>query len=280
MRNLHKLQKEGNILGLMNIAFKKDRSCEACQANKQVGASHHAKNIMTTMRLLEMLHIDLFGTIAYISIGGNKYGLVIIDDYSHFTWVFLQDKGETQEVLKKFLKRAQNEFDAKVKRIRSDNGTKFKNTQVEYFLDEEGIKHEFLAPYTPQQNGVAKRKNRTLREMVRTMLDGYKTSDGFWVEVVNTACHAINHLYLYKLLKKTPSELLTGNKSNVGYFRVFGSKCYILQKRSKFSKFAPKVYEDFLLGYDSNSHAYHVFNNDSSCVETTCDTVSDETNGS
>jgi transposase InsO family protein len=93
-----------------------------------------------------MLHINLFGPIAYISIGGNKYGLVIIDDYSRFTWVFfLQDKCETQEVLKKFLKRAQNEFDAKVKRIRSDNDTEFTNTQVEDYLDEEGIKHDFSA---------------------------------------------------------------------------------------------------------------------------------------
>jgi transposase InsO family protein len=106
---------------------------------------------MTTTRLLEMLHMNLFDPIAYISIGGNKYGLIIVDDYSHFTWVFfLQDKSETQEVLKKFFKRAQTEFDANVKKIRSDNNTEFKNTQVEDFLDEEGIKHEFLARYTSQ----------------------------------------------------------------------------------------------------------------------------------
>jgi hypothetical protein len=81
--------------------------------------------------------MDLFSPVAYISIGGNKYGLVIVGDYSRFTWLFfLQDKSETQEVLKKFLKRAQNEFDAKVKKIRSDNDTEFKNTQVEDFLDE------------------------------------------------------------------------------------------------------------------------------------------------
>jgi hypothetical protein len=116
---------------------------------------------------------------------------------------FLQDKGETQEVLKKFLKMAQNEFDAKVKRIRSDNDTEFKNTQVEDYLDEEGIKHEFLALYAPQQNGVAERKNRTLTEMIRTILDEYKTSDRFWAEAVNTACHTTNRLYLHKLLKKT-----------------------------------------------------------------------------
>jgi transposase InsO family protein len=80
-------------------------------------------------------------------------------------------------VLNKLLKRAQNEFDAKVKKIRSDNGTEFKNTQVEDYLDEEGIKNEFSAPYTLQQNGVAERKNMSLIEMTRTMLDEYKTSN-------------------------------------------------------------------------------------------------------
>jgi transposase InsO family protein len=150
---------------------------EACQAEKQVGAHYHAKNIMTTTRPMKMLHIDLFGLIAYISIGDNKYGLAIVDDYSRFTWVFfLQDKSETQEVLKKFLKRAQNKFDAKVKKIRSDNGIELKNTQVEDFLNEEGINHGFSALYTPQENGVAKRKNRTIIEMVKTMLNEYKTS--------------------------------------------------------------------------------------------------------
>jgi hypothetical protein len=86
--------------------------------------------------------------------------------------------------------------------------------------------------------------------MARTMLDEYKTSDRFWVEAVNTACYVTNHLYLHKLLNKTSYELLTGNKSSVSYFRIFKSKCYVLQKRSKSSKFAPKVYEGFLLGYD------------------------------
>jgi hypothetical protein len=123
--------------------------CDACQARKQVGINHDIKNIMTTTRSLEMLHMNLFGLVAYISIDGNKYDLIIVDNYSQFTWVFfLQDKSETQDVLKKFL-RTQNEFDVKVKKIRSNNDTKFKNTQVEDFLDEEVIKHEFLTPYTP-----------------------------------------------------------------------------------------------------------------------------------
>jgi transposase InsO family protein len=171
MKNLHKLLKGEHVLGLTDVCFEKDRPCAACQAGKQVGSTHHNKNVMTTSRPLELLHIDLFSPVAYLSIRGSKYGLVIVDDLSRFTWVFfLQDKSETQGTLKRFLRRDQNEFELKVKKIRSDNGSKFKNLQVEEFLEEEGIKHEFSAPYTPQENGVVERKNRTLIDMARTML--------------------------------------------------------------------------------------------------------------
>ena len=106
-------------------------------AGKQVGAKHPAKNIMTTSRPLELLHMDLFGPNAQISIGGNKYGFLIIDDFSCFTWVFfLRDKGETQKIFKKFARRAQNECDLKIKKVRSDNETEFRNTNIEAFLDE------------------------------------------------------------------------------------------------------------------------------------------------
>jgi hypothetical protein len=97
---------------------------------------------------------------------------------------------------------------------------------------------------------------------------------------VNTACHAINRLYLHRILKKTSYELLTSNKSNVSYFRVFGSKCYILVKKGRHSKFAPKAVEGFLLGYDSNTKAYRVFNKSLGLVEVSSDIVFDETNGS
>jgi hypothetical protein len=150
MKNLHKLLKGEHVLGLTNVYFEKDRPCAACQAGKQVGTNRLGKNVMTTSRPLELLHMDLFGLVAYLSIGGSKYGLVIVDDFSCFTWVFFfQDKSETQGTLKRFLRRAQNEFELKVKKIRSDNGSKFKNLQVEEFLEEEGIKHEFSSPYIP-----------------------------------------------------------------------------------------------------------------------------------
>jgi hypothetical protein len=113
------------------------------------------------------------------------------------------------------------------------------------------------------------RKNITLIDMVRTMLEEYKT-----------ACHAINRLFLLPLLKKTKNELLTSNKPSVSYFRVFGSKCYILVKKGRNFKFAPKDVEGFLLGYDSNIRAYRVFNKSSWLVKVSSDIVFDETNSS
>jgi transposase InsO family protein len=242
MRNLAKLQKDNHIIGLTNVMFEKDRICGACQAGKQHGVPHQPKNMVTTKRPLELLHMDLFGPVAYISIGDSKYGLVIVDDFSRFTCVFfLSDKGETQETLKNFMRRAQNESELKIKKVRSDNGTEFKNTGVEEFLGEEGIKHEFSVPYTPQQNGVVERKNQTLIEAARTMLDEYhlRTSG----QRRSTPPVMQYRLYLPKIYKKTAYELLTGNKPKVDYFRGFGCKCFILNKKVKSSKFSPRVDE-------------------------------------
>jgi hypothetical protein len=194
--------------------------------------------------------------------------------------ILFAGKSQTQETLKGFLRWAQNEFGLRIKKIRSDNGTEFKNSQIKGFLEDEGIKHEFSSAYTPQQNGVVERKNRTLLDMARTMLDEYKTPDRFWAEAINTACYSINRLYLHRILKKTSYELVTDKKPNVSYFRAFGSKCFILVKRGRKSKFAPKAVEGFLLGYDSNTRAYRVFNKSTGLVEVSCDIVFDETNGS
>ena len=117
-------------------------------------------------------------------------------------------------------------------------------------------------------------------ETARTTFDEYKTPDSFWAEAINTAFHAINRLYIHKYLGKTPYEIITGNKPKVHYFRVFGCKCFILNKKAKSSKSAPKVDEGFLLGYASNAHSYRIFNNTSILVEIAIDVTFDESNGS
>ncbi|KAI5003657.1 hypothetical protein ZWY2020_030817 [Hordeum vulgare] len=176
-----------------------------------------------------------------------------------------------REIFKRFSSRASTNFGIKIKHMRSDNGTEFKNTGLDDYLDELGITHELSAPYTPQQNGVVERKNRTLVEMARTMLEEYHTPRPFWPEAINTACHIINRVYLHKFLKKTSYELLTNKKPNVSYFEVFGAKCWIRDPHHS-SKFAPKAHEGFMLGYGKDSHTYRVFNNYHNKV--------DETNGS
>jgi hypothetical protein len=170
-------------------------------------------------------------------------------------------------------------YGPKIKHIRSDNGIEFKNTCLDDYLDELGITHELSAPYTPQQNGVMERKNRTLIEMARTMLDEYKTPRHFWPEAIDTACHIINRVYLHKFLKKTSYELLTDKKPNVSYFKVFGAKCWIRDPHHS-SKFAPKAHEGFMLGYGKDSHTYRVFNSFHHKVVETVDVRFDETNGS
>src|SRR3954470_8838363 len=188
----------------------------------------------------------------------------------------------TRARLLKFSKLSQRElkteYELSLKHIRSDNGTEFKNTHIEDFLDEYGFTHEFSASYTPQQNGVVKRKNRTLIEMARTMLAEYKTPIRFRAEAINTACHIINKVYLHKFLKKTSHELITGNKPNVSYLRVFGAPCFIIDMNHS-SKFAPKAHEGFLLGYGSNFHTYRVYNSHFGKVTETVNVRFDETNG-
>ncbi|WVZ85473.1 LOW QUALITY PROTEIN: hypothetical protein U9M48_032396 [Paspalum notatum var. saurae] len=278
MSTLKKIMKKDLVRGLKDITFEKDKLCSACQAGKQVANTHPSKTFMSTSRPLELLHMDLFDPTTYTSIDGNNYGFVIVDDFSRYTWVyFLEDKTEVAHVFSKFAKRAQNKFNTSIVKIRSNNGREFDNTNIEEYCDEVGIKHEFSATYTPQQNGVVERKNITLITLARSMLDEYGTSEKFWAEAINTACYASNRLYPHPLLDKTLYELLNGRKPNISYFRVFGYKCYIYKKRQHLGK---RCDIGFLLGYSSKSKAYRVFNEATGLVEETYDVEFDESNGS
>jgi transposase InsO family protein len=160
---------------------------------------------MSTSTPLELLHMDLFDATIYRSISENTYCLIVVDDYSRYTWVFfLSDKSNIFSIFNGFAKRAKNEFEFKVKKIRSDNGIEFNNSWIGDYCYEKGIKHEFSAKYTLDQNGVVERKNQTLIDMERSMLLEYNVSNSFWAEAINTACHAWNRLYGHRLLKKIP----------------------------------------------------------------------------
>jgi transposase InsO family protein len=171
MKQLNKLMKHDLVRDLKDITFDKDKICSACHARKKVGNTHPKKSTMSTSKTFELLHIDLFGPTTYTSIGGNKYGFVIMDDFTRYTWVaFLGDKSDVFGTFKKFIKRVQNEFETTIKKVRSDNGSELKNTRIDELCDEYGIRHQFSAKYTPQFNGLVGRNNRSLIDMVRSML--------------------------------------------------------------------------------------------------------------
>jgi transposase InsO family protein len=136
---------------------------------------------MSTSKAFELLHMDLFGQTIYTSIGGNKYGFVIVDDFTRYKWiVFLVDKSDVFAIFKSFIKRVHNKFETTIKKVRSDNGSELKNTRIiDELYDEFGIRHQFLAKYTPQSNSLVKRKNRTLIDIARSMLREYNISHLF-----------------------------------------------------------------------------------------------------
>ncbi|KAK1650320.1 hypothetical protein QYE76_068125 [Lolium multiflorum] len=279
MRNLKQLLKGEHIVGLTGVSFEKDRVCSACVAGKQLKKKHPIKSIVTTSRPLELLHLDLFGPSHYDTLGGSKYGLVIVDDYSRYSWVFLlKSKDETHREFITFAKKAQRMYESEIKAIRTDNGTEFKNYTMQEFVDDEGIKHEFSVPYTPQQNGVVERKNRTIIEMARTMLSEFNSPHNFWGEAISV--HYSNRLFLRPLHNKTPYELLTGNKPNVTYIRVFGCTCLVKNNKGKLGKFETRTIEGIFVGYAENSHAYRYYNRSSGTIEVSCDVVFLEDNGS
>ncbi|KAL1316241.1 hypothetical protein AAHE18_15G052200 [Arachis hypogaea] len=247
-----------------------DIICDACQMGKQIKTSFKPKEDVSTKKPLELLHLDLFGPTRTQSLGGKSYGMVIVDDYTRFGWVFfLAHKHETFSVFEKFSKKIQNEKCSKIVSIRSDHGKEFKNQYFESFCDEQGISHNFSCPRTPQQNGVVERRNRSLQEMARAMLCEYEIPKFLWVEAVNTTCYVLNRTIIRKFLKKTPYELWKGLPPNLSYFHVFGCKCFILNIKENLEKFDPKTHEGIFLGYSTNSKVYRVYNKNSKTVEET-----------
>ena len=150
------------------------------------------------------------------SLGGKKYIMVVVNNFTRFTWVILlQSKSEAPHHIKSLYKRVQNEKGLKVDQIRSDRDKEFKNYQLESFCISASTTQEFSAPITPQQNGVIERKNRIIQEMARAMLHNKDVAKDLWGKAVNTACHIVNRVYFKPGTKKTPYELWNGSKPNM-----------------------------------------------------------------
>ncbi|XP_062103129.1 uncharacterized protein LOC133814150 [Humulus lupulus] len=263
-RDLRKLVKLKAVRGVPDFKVSRERVCGPCQQGKQVRSSHPPIKMLLTNRALELLHIDLMGPMQTESLNGKRYVMVCVDDFTRYTWVqFIREKSDTFGVFSALCLRLQNEKVlkiAKVFRLRSDHGKEFENALFAEFCDHMGIAHEFSAPKTPQQNGVVERKNRTLQEMARVMLNAKGISQRFWAEAVNTACYICNCVHLRTGTTQTAYELWKGKTPNLNYLKIFGCTCYILNDRDYLGKFDSKSDKGMFLGYSPNSRAYRVFN--------------------
>ncbi|GKC91579.1 putative ribonuclease H-like domain-containing protein [Tanacetum coccineum] len=267
-KTMNKLVRGNLVRGLPSKLFEINQTCVACQKEKQHRASCKTKTVSSISQPLQMLHMDLFGLTFVKSLMKKMYCLVVIDDFSRFSWVFfLATKDETSEILKTFITGIENLIDLRVKVIRCDNGTEFKNRVMNQFCEMKGIKREFSVARTPQQNGVAERKNRTLIEAARTMLADSKLPTTFWAEAVNTACYVQNRVLVIKPHNKTPYELFLGRKPALSFMRPFGCPVTILNTIDHLGKFDGKADEGFFVGYSTNSKAFRVFNSRTRIVE-------------
>jgi transposase InsO family protein len=225
--NYHDLVSIANkefIKDLPKIAKTSKGVCGPCQLGKQTRAAHKKNLGILTSRNLELLHMDLMGPTRTASLGGRKYILVIVDDFSRYTWVLLlREKSDAFDQAQHLFKKIQIEQNCSIMRIRSDHGREFENSSFEDFCNSYGIKQEISSPITPQQNGKVEWKNRVIQEMTQVMIHSYDLSQHFWGEAVNTAYHIINRVYMRPETNKTPYEIWRGKKPTIKYFQVLGA---------------------------------------------------------
>ncbi|KAJ9536517.1 hypothetical protein OSB04_un000311 [Centaurea solstitialis] len=265
------------VVGLPDFRYTKVSLCSACEKGKQTRASFKSKQISSISSPLQLLHMDIFGPVNVQSIAGKKYTLVIVDEYSRYTWVFfLRSKSDAPEEIILFVRKMEKLNNLTVRSIRSDHGTEFKNSTLESFFDQKGISQNFSSVRTPQQNGVAERRNRTLIEDARSMLSEANLATQFWAEAVNTACYTQNRSLIVKRFRRTPYELFRNRKPSIEHLHIFGCVCYILNNKDNLGKFDSKSDDGILLGYSSISKTYRVFNKRRQTIEETIHVKFDE----
>nr|GEY28905.1 retrovirus-related Pol polyprotein from transposon TNT 1-94 [Tanacetum cinerariifolium] len=258
---INDLAKHDLVSGLPKFKYHKEHLCPSCEQGKSKRASHPPKPVPNSRQRLHLLYMDLCGPMRIASINGKRYVLVILDDYSRYTWVhFLRSNDEAPEVIKTFLKRIIVLLWSLIIILRTDNGIEFKNQTLKEYFDSVGISHQMSYVRTPQQNGVVERRNRTLVEAARTML----------IFLVHRYSYGLRRLLLrvslktaplfYRCFNKTPYELINGRKPDISFLHVFGALCYPKDDREDIGKLSAKGDIGFFIGYSTDSCACRIYN--------------------
>nr|GEZ34374.1 retrovirus-related Pol polyprotein from transposon TNT 1-94 [Tanacetum cinerariifolium] len=256
--------KNNLVTGLLKFKYHKEHLCSSCEQRKSKRASHPPKLVPNSKQRLHLLHMDLYGPMRIASINGKRYVLVIVEDYSRYTWVqFLRSKDEALKVIKTFLKRITILLQSHVTIIRTDNGSEFKNQVLKEYLI-------VLASLTKCP------LNRTLVEATRTMLIFSRAPLCLWAEAIATACFTQNRSIIYRRFNKTPYELINGRKPDISFLHVFRALCYPKNDREDIGKLGTKGDIGFFIGYSADSCAYRIFNRRTKKIMETMNVTFDE----
>ncbi|WZZ70893.1 hypothetical protein YC2023_082263 [Brassica napus] len=244
-------------LMLPGVMFK-NNDCEACILGK------HCKTVFkrsTTIydKCFDLIHSDVW-TAPCLSRDNYKYFVTFIDEKSKYTWITLiKTKDRVLDAFKNFQSYVSNQYNAKIKIFRSDNGGEYTGNAFKNHLAQHGILHRTSCPYTPQQNGVAERKNRHLMEVARSMMFQMSVPKRFWSDAVITACYLINRIPTRILEDKAPFEVLNNNKSVLDHLRVFGCISYVLVPGEIRNKLEAKSIKAMMIGYSTTQKGYKCF---------------------
>ncbi|KAJ9552277.1 hypothetical protein OSB04_016322 [Centaurea solstitialis] len=259
-KRIEKLLKEGL---LDPFDYKPFDNCESCLSGKKTKQPFNSVNERAT-DLLEIVHTDVCGPFSHEARGGYRYFITFTDDFSRYGYVYLmRHKSETFEKFKEYHNEVQNQLDKKIKFLRSDRGGEYLSIEFENHLIECRIVSQLTPPYTPQLNGVSERRNRTLLDMVRSMMCNSTLPVSFWGHALETAAHILNRAPT-KSVEKTPYELWKGKKPNLSFLKIWGCEVYVRRPTSE--KLKPKSDKCFFVGYPKTTVGYYFYNPDKNKV--------------
>ncbi|UYV69220.1 hypothetical protein LAZ67_6002864, partial [Cordylochernes scorpioides] len=257
-----KMAKNQSVRGL-NCSPAKPEKCEDCLIGKsyRLPFLQHSHKEEKEIMPLDLVHADLMGPLDVLSWGGAKYVLTIIDESTRYTSVFfLKNKGETLGKVKEWIQESEKQTSRKLKRIRTDNGLEFCSKEWDTFCTSVGIVHEHTMTYTPQQNGVAERMNRTLLDLVRSTISGSGLPKASWAELTYTAAYVRNRVLNNHNGESTPYELWTGNKPSLKHLRAIGCQVFVhIPRQVRKSKLERRAIKGNLVGYALRGRGYRVW---------------------
>ncbi|KAK2979863.1 hypothetical protein RJ640_002776 [Escallonia rubra] len=254
------LSTKNMVKGLPSID-QPDQLCKACLVEKQHRHSFPKESISRAKAPLELIHTDVCGPIDPASLGKNIYFLLFIDDYSRKTWVyFLKQKSEVFSTFKRFKALVEKQSGYQIKAMRSDRGGEFISKEFKAFCEQNGIHRPLTIPYSPQQNGVVERKNRSIVNMTRSMLKSKNLPKEFWAEAVDCAVYLSNRSSTRSVWNQTPQEAWSGYKPSVSHLKVFGSIAYVHVPDQQRKKLDDKSEKFIFIGYSQESKGYKLYN--------------------